>query len=112
MKYLMQALTSICKLYECEVELIQPWHARVTYFGKPLFDYFPKNARLHDLKEKHIKRGWYTLNRNDWKDDIHRILSTFIWTNIIYPNKKDSDKYGGIWEDIKKELKEKYSPSN
>lgn len=78
----MQALKDICRLYEFEVELLQPWHARVFYYEEPIFDFYPKNKRLFDLREKNLKRAWHTLGSN-WKKQIHSILEVYIFTEEL-----------------------------
>lgn len=105
----MQSLTDICRGYEVDVELLQTYHARASYFGDPIFDFFPKKCRFNNLQEKDFNKSWHTLSQANWKDDIHRILSTFLWTKKIYPTKKDSDLHGGVWEDVKNETKDRYA---
>lgn len=105
--YGMQGLIDICRGYEVEVELIQPYHARASYFGELLFDFFPKKCRFYNLQENEFKNSWHSLNVSNWKDDINRILSTFLWTKKIYPIKEESDLHGGVWEDVKTEIKER-----
>lgn len=85
----MQALQSICKLYEFEIELIQPWHARVFYFDEQVFDFYPKNARLCDLSEKNFKKAWHTLDKKKWKKQIHKILGTYIFCEKLYIDFKE-----------------------
>lgn len=74
----MQALKDICRQYEFEIELIQPWHARISYFDEPIFDFYPKNKRLFDLR----KKTWHTLASN-WKKQIHSILGVYIFTEEL-----------------------------
>lgn len=78
----MQSLKDICKLYECDVELIQPYHARIYYYDKPIFDFFPKSKRLFNINEKNFKKAWHTLNDN-WKKQIHSILKIFVITEEL-----------------------------
>lgn len=85
----MQSFIRICNRHEFEIELIQPWHVRVSYFGEDVFDFFPKNKRLFNLREKNLKKAWHTLNYSFWRKLIYRLLETYLFTNMIYVDIKE-----------------------
>lgn len=87
-------IKSIIKLYEFDIEILQNWQIRFIYFGKEVFDYYPRKRRLFDLSNKSYKNAWHTLPEN-WISAIHEILKVYIIadeliinSSVLYPNKK------------------------